>query len=69
MTRAAIAREIAALASQDNVLFHALWEATAQYIDNQGVEFDDVEPEIVARVDAVETTMVAFDTVMASLAD
>ena len=72
MDRQTIARSIAALASQDDVLFHALWEATAQYIDNQGldcVEDEEREPEVVKRVDAVETTMFAFDAVMASVAD
>ena len=66
MDRQTIARSIAALAAQDPVLFHAIWEATAQYIDNQDVEDEDCAPDVVQRVDAVETAMFAFDEVVAA---
>ena len=69
MSRAEIVRDIAALASNDRDLFHALWESLSQYIDNQGLELlEDVDRDVIARTEAADVAMVAFDTVIADLA-
>jgi len=74
--RAALVKKIAALASQDPGLFHGLYEALGQYVENTGIHFEEMDPHYdgvptedeAAALDGAAAALEAFDLALVEAA-